>query len=154
MAVQIVSFDPGAIVLTEGEAGETAFLIRSGEVEVIVGTGAKAKVVTRLGPGEIFGEMSLIEPGPRSATVRALAATECVLTSYDDLIASVAHDPDSAVIFIKTLVRRLRQTNELLASLDPRRRGLREIILDSFSDERLTDTEIERKYAVMPYLFW
>ncbi|MDR3474761.1 MAG: cyclic nucleotide-binding domain-containing protein [Devosia sp.] len=152
--MQIVSFNPGDIILAEGEVGDTAFLIRRGEVEVSVGAGAKAKVVTRLGPGEIFGEMSLIEPGPRSATVRALAATDCVLTSYDDLVGSIAQDPESAVIFIKTLVRRLRQTNELLAALDPRKRSLREIIADSFSDQHLTDDEIERKYALTPYLFW
>ena len=66
-----VSFRAGDVILAEGTAGDTAYLIVSGSVEVTVGKGARARQLGTLGAGDVFGEMSLIEPGPRSATVRA-----------------------------------------------------------------------------------
>ena len=125
-----IVFEAGDIILTEGEAGDTAFLVVSGRVEVIVGSGAKAKTVATLGTGDVFGEMSLLEPGPRSATVKALTRTQCTVTSYDDFMSSIQDDPQQAVLFMRTLVTRLRQTNDMLAKLDPRKRGIRELLAD------------------------
>ena len=71
-------------ILYRGAEGDAAFLVVSGSVEVSVGEGAKAKTVATLNAGEVFGEMCLIEPGPRSATVKAVTDTECIATSYDD----------------------------------------------------------------------
>jgi len=119
-------FKAGETILTEGEDGDTAFLIVDGSVEVIIGEGGKAKVVGTLGAGEVFGEMSLIEPGPLSATVKAESDTECIVTNYDEFIASLQENPERAVEFMKTLVRRLRQMNERVASMRPGRRGLRD----------------------------
>jgi alkyl hydroperoxide reductase subunit AhpC/uncharacterized protein (DUF924 family) len=59
--------------------------------------------------------MCLIEPATRSATVRALTDTECVATSYDDFLPSIEDDPQRAMILTKSLVRRLRETNNLLS---------------------------------------
>jgi len=128
--MQTINFEPGDTILTEGEDGRTAYLLVSGSVEVLVGRGAKAKSVATLKAGEVFGEMSLLEPGPRSATVRALTRTQCTVTSYDDFIASIQEDPEKAVIFMRTLVSRIRRTNALLAELDPRKRGIRELLAD------------------------
>lgn len=127
--MQTVTFNAGDTILSEGEDGDSAFLIVSGSVEVIIGEGSKAKTVGTLEAGEVFGEMSLIEPGPRSATVRAVTDTECVATSYDEFIASIQENPESAVVFMKTLVRRLRQMNEMV-STGSGRRGLREMLRD------------------------
>lgn len=128
--MQTINFEPGDTILTEGEDGRTAYLLVSGSVEVLVGRGAKAKSVATLKAGEVFGEMSLLEPGPRSATVRALTRTQCTVTSYDDFIASIQDDPEKAVVFMRTLVSRIRRTNALLAELDPRKRGIRELLAD------------------------
>ena len=153
-----VHFSAGETILAEGETGSLAYLLVSGTVEVIVGAGAKAKRVATLGAGEVFGEMSLLEPGPRSATVRTITGVECVQTSYDDFIASIQDNPEQAIAFMKTLVRRLRQTNEMMAALDPQKRGLFEMIADwqksvALADANLSDEEIERKYALVPHLF-
>jgi len=125
-----VKFRAGDTILSEGEDGDTAFLIIEGSVEVTVGQGSKSKKVGTLGEGEVFGEMSLIEPGPRSATVRAATDTECVVTSYDAFIETLQENPERAVAFMKILVRRLRQTNELVVSMDPRRRRFGEIFAE------------------------
>jgi CRP-like cAMP-binding protein len=128
--METVVFRAGHTILHEGEEGHTAFFIVNGGVEVIVGDGPRAKVVGALGAGEVFGEMCLIEPGPRSATVKAVAATECVSVSFSEFLSLIETEPERAVDFMKTLVRRLRQMNEIMAAMGPRRRGLRELFGD------------------------
>ncbi len=123
--MQKQTFKAGDTIIAEGEEGKTAYLIVSGTVEVSVGEGGKHKVLATLAAGEVFGEMCLIEPGPRSATVKATADAECVVTSYEEFVGSLQQDPAQAVQFMRTLVRRLRQMNEQMAQLSPRKRGLR-----------------------------
>jgi CRP/FNR family cyclic AMP-dependent transcriptional regulator len=128
--MQKVAFKTGETIISEGDEGDTAFFIVSGAVDVAVGRGDNARVVGRLGTGEVFGEMSLIDPGPRSATVTASCDTECLAASYQDFIAAIEENPERAVGFMKTLVRRLRKTNELLECGSPEGRGFREMLLD------------------------
>jgi len=128
--LQTVAFKAGNTIISEGDPGETAFYIIDGSVEVSVGQGAKAKCVGALGKGEVFGEMCLIEPGPRSATVRATTDTQCLVTSYDEFFAALEEDPKRALAFMRILVQRLRQMNEILERMDPGRRGLRAMLGD------------------------
>jgi thioredoxin-dependent peroxiredoxin len=129
--MRTVTFKDGDTIISEGAEGNTAFLIVSGSVEVSVHHGSTEKILATLNAGEVFGEMCLIEPGPRSATVRALTDTECLATSYDEFIASLHDDPQLAIHFTKTLVRRLRLMNERIASLDPDKHGLLQRIQQS-----------------------
>jgi len=117
--MQTASFHPGETILSEGEPGDSAYLIVKGSVEVTVGEGASARVVGMLGAGDVFGEMSLIDPGPRSATVRALTATECLVTGFEEFIATTQSNPEQSAAFMKTLVRRQRQMNERIARMNP-----------------------------------
>ena len=126
--MQAVAFKAGDTIISEGDEGDTAFFIVAGSVEVLIGQGATS--VGTLKEGDVFGEMSLIEPGPRSATVKAATDVECLATSYAEFIAAIEDRPERAVAFMKTLVRRLRQMNELMESLGPDRRGLRGVIRD------------------------
>jgi CRP/FNR family transcriptional regulator, cyclic AMP receptor protein len=128
--MQTVAFKAGDTIISEGDEGDTAYFIVSGSVEVVIGRGDEAKCVGALSAGEVFGEMSLIEPGPRSATVRAIADVRCLATSYEEFIESIESHPERAVAFMKTLVRRLRQMNELIESIEPDRRGLRGMITE------------------------
>jgi CRP-like cAMP-binding protein len=146
--MQSKTFKAGETIISEGSEGSTAFLIISGSVEVSVGQGAKAKVLGTLGAGEVFGEMSLIEAGPRSATVKAVADTECVVTSYDEFVASIQDDPERAILFMKTLVRRLRLMNDKLASMDPAKRGIRAMFRDWQKSLQLPDD------AEIPPVHW
>ncbi len=148
--METIRFNAGDTILSEGEDGSTAYLIVSGLVEVIIGEGSRAKSVGILSAGDVFGEMSLLEPGPRSATVRATTDAECVLTSYDDFMASLSESPEQAIEFMKTLVRRLRQMNALMVNMDPRKRRLGDVFRDwqksvQQSNADLSDEEIERR---------
>ena len=140
--MQTQTFKAGDTIIAEGEEGKTAFLVVSGSVEVIIGEGSKSRVLATLGAGEVFGEMCLIEPGPRSATVKAAADTECVVTTYDEFVGSVQQDPAQAVQFMRTLVRRLRQMNEQMAALSPRKRGLRALFEDWQKSLQLPEDEV------------
>src|SRR5262252_5723317 len=113
--MQTVRFRAGDTILSEGEDGNSAFLIVSGSVEVSVGQEANAKTVGTLGAGEVFGEMCLIEPAPRSATVKAVTDAECVATSYDEIFPLMRNSPQRAMTFMKAMVRRMREVNNLLS---------------------------------------
>jgi CRP-like cAMP-binding protein len=72
---QAHSFRSGEIITTQGEHGDELFVVSQGFVEVTLanpGGGGEPRTVVQLGPGQIVGEMSLVDRGPRSATVRAL----------------------------------------------------------------------------------
>ena len=76
-------FQPGQIIVTQGTPGQAFYLILSGRVEILrdgVSLGA-------FGPGDFFGEMSLLDQAPRSATIRALDQTSCLMLSSWDFKA-------------------------------------------------------------------
>ena len=86
--VQTVKYAAGDRIIAEGEPGDTAYVIVAGSVEVSIGEAGKVRTLGTLGPGDVFGEMSLIDPGPRSATVRAVTDVECCVASYEAFAAS------------------------------------------------------------------
>lgn len=152
--MQTVHFTAGETILNQGEEGNTAFLIVDGGVDVIVGDGANARTVGSLEAGDVFGEMSLLDPGPRSATVKATADTECVVATYDEFIATMKEDPERAVVFMQTLVRRLRHMNELMAAMGPGKRRLVDVLRDwqkslEASESELTEEDKRHYYATM-----
>ncbi len=128
--MQTVAFKAGDTIISEGDEGDTAFFIVSGSVEVALGHGPEASTVGTLTTGEVFGEMCLIDPGPRSATVKAVDDVECLAVTYEEFIEAIELHPERAVGFMKTLVRRLRQMNDLLERAGRDRRGLRELVHD------------------------
>jgi alkyl hydroperoxide reductase subunit AhpC/uncharacterized protein (DUF924 family)/CRP-like cAMP-binding protein len=156
-AMQMLKFNAGDRILKEGEEGDSAFLILDGSVEISLGEGAKTKKVGRLGKGDIFGEMCLIEPGPRSATVTALAATECLVTTYDDFVSGSAIDPESEALFTKTLVRRMRETNDRLARMDPStghriQQSLKVILAGVDERDAISGADLETLHRELRYL--
>ncbi len=107
----------GELALRAGDRGDTAYFILSGAVEVFVERDGRNVTLAQLGKGEIFGEMAVIDPGPRSASVRALKDTICIITTYDDFTRSMAENPQFATEFLRTLVARLRDANARIIEL-------------------------------------
>jgi CRP-like cAMP-binding protein len=147
--MQSVAFKTGEVIIRQGDEGDTAFFIVLGSVEIFVG----ARRVGALGTGEVFGEMSLIEPGPRSATVKAATDVECLRATYEEFISEIEDYPERAVGFMKTLVRRLRQMNEILEKMDPERHGLRGFVREC--RKSLEPAELDEEAASLPWtMLW
>jgi CRP-like cAMP-binding protein len=99
------SFNEGAEITTEGESGLGFFVIEHGNATVSVA----GKIVRTLGPGEFFGEVALIDSGPRSATVIATTDLRCRGMSAWEFKPFVEEHPDVAWALLETLVGRLRE---------------------------------------------
>ena len=99
-----LSYKAGDAIVDEGTMGVGFYLVLDGKAEVRKGS----KVLATLGKGQFFGEMSLIDEGPRSADVVAIAPTKCwALTSWA-FSAIVKTNPDVALLMLKEMVKRLR----------------------------------------------
>jgi len=105
------SYGAGEVIEKEGGSGVAFYLITNGSVEV-----RKAeKLVSKLGRGQFFGEMALIDKQPRSATVvSAEAGTKCLVMPVWNFKAAVETDSKVAMGVMKELARRLRQTTNAL----------------------------------------
>lgn len=99
------AYEPGAIIVKEGDPGLGFFLITQGRVVVSHSNHA----IRELGPGEFFGEMALMEERPRSATVTAKERTNCLQLVRWDFRALLKENPDMAVQMLEVVVQRLRE---------------------------------------------
>lgn len=104
-AAKVVSYQPGHVVIKEGSGGYGGMgVVLSGKCRVLRGS----EVIDHIGPGGIFGEMSLIDDHPRSATVEAEEPTQAAEISAWEFRAQIKENPEIAINLLKTLVRRMR----------------------------------------------
>jgi CRP/FNR family transcriptional regulator, cyclic AMP receptor protein len=99
------TFSEGDTITVEGETGIGFFVIEEGEASVSV----EGKTVATLGPGEYFGEVALIDSGPRSATVTAGSELRCRGMSAWDFQPFIEEHPEVAWSLLVHLVTRLRE---------------------------------------------
>ncbi|MBS3786671.1 cyclic nucleotide-binding domain-containing protein [Candidatus Bipolaricaulota bacterium] len=104
-------FEEGDTIVREGEATKVGFyLILDGQVEVKRGD----KSLAKLGSGQFFGEMAVLDEKPRSADVIAITDTKCLLLTNWDFKALIKTYPEMAMNVISELASRLRQTSQAL----------------------------------------
>lgn len=111
-----VHYGSGNKLIVEGQAGRYGGMgiVVSGSLKVVRG---EDQVLAHLGGGDIFGEMSLIDEQPRSATVIAEEPTDVALLSPRDFRAAIAEHPDIAMRVLYVLSKRLREAQQLPASV-------------------------------------
>jgi len=104
------SFAPGQKIFSEGDPGDTMYVVIDGQVDLLV----KGKLVDHLGPGGVLGEMALLESVPRSAT--AVAKTACKLVPINEkrFTFLVQQTPNFALQLMRVIAERLRRMNERL----------------------------------------
>jgi CRP/FNR family transcriptional regulator, cyclic AMP receptor protein len=108
----------GDVLFAEGEPGEKLFLIETGKIKLgHTAPDGRESIIAVLGAGEMLGELSLFDPGPRTATATAVTATKVLSMSHEALLPWLVGRPDLAVALLAALARRLRRTNEALADL-------------------------------------
>jgi hypothetical protein len=96
------TFEPGQEIFRQGDEGECAYFIRSGEVEVWQDN----KMVAKLSSGQYFGEMALIRDAPRNATVRAVAKTEVAVLGKGNFLTMLNLIPSTQEDIMKTVNER------------------------------------------------
>jgi CRP/FNR family cyclic AMP-dependent transcriptional regulator len=108
----------GDIIFREGERGDTVYLVVEGKVKITTGgSGNRENLLAILGPGDVFGELTLFDPSPRTATATALTELRYASLSHDQLRAWLQTRPDVAGMLLAVLARRLRRTNQSMADL-------------------------------------
>ncbi len=111
------NYEDGEIIVSEGEPGDTMYVILSGRASVSRNVGGHEVRIAELGRQDIFGEMALFERSARSATVRALGRTRVMSVDKPAFLRRVHQDPSLAYRILQQLSARLRAMDSELASL-------------------------------------
>jgi CRP/FNR family cyclic AMP-dependent transcriptional regulator len=108
----------GHVVFREGDAGDRLFVVLEGKVKISrASSDGRENLLAVLGPGEMFGELSLFDPGPRTATATTITDSTLASLDHDDLRPVLLERPGVAVHLLRALAQRLRRTNEAMADL-------------------------------------
>ena len=104
------TYETGHVIVQKGEGGVGFYLILEGTVEIR----SDGTTIAKLGPGQFFGEMSVIDNQPRSADVVAIEPSRCLILSAWSFNALISENPKIALRMLQEFVRRLRSTNQAL----------------------------------------
>jgi CRP-like cAMP-binding protein len=108
----------GEVVFSEGEPGDSLYIVLTGKIKV----GRRAHdgrqtLIAVMGPSDMVGELSLFDPGPRTATATAVVDTRLARLRRQALRPWLTNRPEIAEHLLRVLARRLRRTNDALADL-------------------------------------
>lgn len=108
----------GQVLFKEDEDGDRLFIIVEGKIKVgHTSDDGRENILAVLGPGELLGELTLFDPGPRSSTATAVSITRVLSLHHNDFTSFVCKNPALSKHLLKALAVRLRRTNESLADL-------------------------------------
>lgn len=114
----------GTLLVREGEPGRAMFVLEAGQALVLKGWQGKQVVLGRLGRGDCFGEMALIDLGPRSASVLAVCDATVIEISADALLDLYREDPNQFTVIhmniAREICRRLRHADERILEVTAR----------------------------------
>ena len=112
------TYPKNAVVLTEGEAGDSLFMIQSGKVKVFIGDEDGREIILKiLGPGSFFGEMSMIDKQPRSASVTTLETSTFLVLQHNAFEKCVEQAPRIAQMVMQVLAQRVREADRKIGTL-------------------------------------
>jgi uncharacterized membrane protein len=113
--VDAVKLNATETLFNAGEPGDALFVVRSGSIELFIKDTAGQKIVLTVAEeGDLFGELSLLDSGPRTATAVALTDTELLVLDRDDLLLLFQKRPDAALHMLGAMSAMTRKADELL----------------------------------------
>ncbi len=113
-----VRLHKGDVLFHEGESGDRLYVVTDGKIKLgQTSADGRESLLAILGPSELLGELSLFDPGPRTATATALTDTTLMGLGHQALRPWLAGRPEVAEALLKALAQRLRRTNEQMADL-------------------------------------
>ncbi|MDQ1643004.1 MAG: family transcriptional regulator, cyclic receptor protein [Actinomycetota bacterium] len=108
----------GKALFSEGEPGDRLYVVTDGKIKLgRTAADGRENLLAVLGRGEMFGELSLFDPGPRTATATAVTDSVLLGLGHDELQPWLTGRPEVAGHLLGALARRLRRTNEAMADL-------------------------------------
>jgi CRP/FNR family transcriptional regulator, cyclic AMP receptor protein len=112
------SFPRNAVVLTEGEVGDSLYMIESGRVKIFIGDEDGREIILKiLGPGHFFGEMAMVDQQPRSASVTTLEPSTFLILSHGAFEQCVERAPRIANLVLRVLAQRVREADRKIGTL-------------------------------------
>ena len=112
------TYPKNAVVLTEGEMGDSLYMIQSGKVKVVIGDEEGRELILKiLGPGDFFGEMSMIDKQPRSASVTTIEPATFLVLSNAAFERCVEQAPRIANMVMQILAQRVREADRKIGTL-------------------------------------
>jgi len=113
-----VSLARGRALFNEGDPGDRLYVVTDGKIKLgRTAADGRENLLAILGRGEMFGELSLFDPGPRTATATAVTDATLIGLGHDDLQPWLTGRPEVAGQLLAALAQRLRRTNEAMADL-------------------------------------
>nr|WP_283234753.1 Crp/Fnr family transcriptional regulator [Candidatus Protofrankia californiensis] len=108
----------GDVLFREGETGDRVFVILAGKVKIgRAASDGRENLLMVMGPGDLFGELSLFDPGPRTASATAVTDASLVSLEHTALRPWLATRPEAASLLLRVLAQRLRRTNDSMADM-------------------------------------
>jgi CRP/FNR family transcriptional regulator, cyclic AMP receptor protein len=107
----VARFMAGATLVKQGVVGDSFYVVLTGQAKVV----ANKRTLNRLLPGDHFGEISLLDGGPRSASVVAETEMTLVIITQKDFLAMLAKDPEITVCLLEGMARTVRRLDRSLA---------------------------------------
>jgi CRP-like cAMP-binding protein len=116
---EVRDFSPGTVIVSQEEAGDSLFVLVRGKVKVVLYGESGREVILSIfkAPGDFFGEMSLLDDEPRSATVIAAERSRLLVLSRRGFQAHLAAHPRTALRVLTELSRRLRRADAVIGNL-------------------------------------
>ncbi|HEY2784622.1 MAG TPA: cyclic nucleotide-binding domain-containing protein [Fimbriiglobus sp.] len=113
------AFSAGHLFFQPGDPGDRAYLVHSGQVEILAGPPDGYRRLNVIGPDEVFGEMSLVEERPRALTARAVTDGRVTPLTRDDFERQLIADPPRCRHYLRSLFEKLRTLSARLAEMGP-----------------------------------
>jgi CRP/FNR family transcriptional regulator len=116
--VTIVEISRAERLFEEGASGNQLYVILDGKIKLTrAAADGRENLLSVLGPGEMFGELSLFDPRPRTASAVAVTDSRLGALAHDDLRSWLTGRPDVALHLLQALAQRLRRANDVMADL-------------------------------------
>jgi CRP/FNR family cyclic AMP-dependent transcriptional regulator len=112
------AYPRNSVILFEDDPGDALYVVANGQVKVVlIGEDGREVILSVMGPGEFFGEMSLLDDEPRSAHVIAMEDSSLAVLRREDFEGLLTATPQIALALLRELSRRLRRADEKVGSL-------------------------------------
>ena len=120
LTTEDIIYEPGEVIVNEGDEGNEAYIIYAGSVEVYRKAGdGNPVILNKMGPGGMFGELALFGNGVRTASVKAVEETLVSVISGEKLYEIIRAFPDIAIEILKALTERFAKVeNRLIRSME------------------------------------